>query len=252
MAEFLRSDHPLSLRDAYSLIPADIEAWSHLDYSVRTGKPAFDHVHGCGYWEYMQQRPAVAERFDRAQEPQTRLEVRALLRAFDWGRFRTVADVGGGNGAFLAALLAKHPEMRGVLFDQPDVVARAPRTLDDHEVADRCAIVAGDFFDRIPDGASAYVLKRILYGWHDAEAVTLLRTVRAAMHPESRLLIIEPLDEPGGGTVIARRFDLAMLVLKGSGARTPEHIARLCGEAGLSLATITPTLMFPIIEVRPA
>lgn len=251
MAEFLRSDHPLSLKDAYSLIPADVEAWGYLDYSIRTGNPAFDHAHGRGYWEYMQEHPEEAARFDRAQAAQTRLELRVFLRGYDWKDLGTLVDVGGGNGAFLGGLLARHTGLRGVLFDREQVVAQAPDVLAELEVTERCQVVAGDFFEQVPPHADTYLLKRILYGWHDNEAIILLRSIRAAMRPDSRLLIIEPVDEPDGGTDLASRYDLAMLVMKGSGARTPERISALCGEAGLRLTGMTPTLMFPVIEAQP-
>lgn len=250
MAELLRSDHPLSLKDAYPLIAADIEAWAAFDYSIRTGRPAFDHVHGHSYWDYMREHPAEAERFDRAQQAQTRLELRVFLRAFDWTVFRSIVDVGGGNGAFLGGILARNASARGTLFDLPQVVAHAVDVLESLGVAQRCEAVGGDFFDAVPDGADAYVLKRILYGWEDAEALLLLRGIAAAMRPDSRLLIIEPVDEPGAATDIGTRFDLAMLVMKGSGARSLECIRALCHEAGLQVANVTPTPMYPLIEVR--
>jgi SAM-dependent methyltransferase len=251
MAEFLRADHPLSLKDAYPLIPADVEAWAHLDYSVRTGMPAFDYAHSKDYWDYMKEHPEEAARFDRAQQAQTRLELRVFLRAYDWNIFRTLVDVGGGNGAFLGGLLARHPALQGILVDQPQVVARAPEVLASLGVQDRCQVIAGDFFRELPPNADAYILKRILYGWHNEDAVKLLRAIRSVMRADSRLLIIEPVDEPGGTTDIASRYDLAMLVMKGSGARPPEHISALFGEARLRLASITRTLMFPVIEAEP-
>jgi hypothetical protein len=250
MAEFLRSDHPLSLRDAYSLIPGDVEAWANLDYSIRTSEPAFEHAHGHSYWEYMAEHPEEAGRFDRAQQAQTRLELRVLLRAYDFGIFSTVVDVGGGNGAFLGGLLVRHPHQRGILFDLSHVVARASKVLANLSVTDRCEVVGGDFFAQVPGGADAYLLKRILYGWHDKEAVVLLRTIRSAMRSDSRLLIIEPLDEPGAASDMSSRYDLAMLVMKGSGVRTREHISALCSEAGLQVIAVTPTLMFPVIEAN--
>ncbi len=251
MAELLRSDHPLSLKDAYPLIPADVEAWGHLDHSVRTGQPAFEQAHGMGYWDYMRAHPDEAERFDRAQQAQTRLELRVLLRGYTWAGFESLVDVGGGNGAFLGGLLARHPALRGTLFDQPQVVAHAPAVLARLGVAERCAVVGGDFFEQVPAKADVYMLKRILYGWHDEEALALLRSVRAAMRADSRLLIIEPLDEPGGASDVASRYDLAMLVMKGCGARSQEHIGQLCAAAGLRLERVTATLLFPVIEVRP-
>jgi hypothetical protein len=251
MAEFLRSDHPFSLKDAYPLIQADIEAWAHLDYSVRTGKSAFEHVHGCDYWQYMQQHPEQAARFDRAQQAQTRLELKVFLRAYDWGALRTLVDVGGGNGAFLGGVLARHSEMHGILFDQPQVIAGATEVLRNLGVLQRCEIVGGDFFHAVPANADCYLLKRVLYGWHEEEAATLLNAVRSAMRPDSRLLVIEPVNEPHGESDISSRFDLAMLVMKGSGARTLDEISELCGKFGLRRTARTQTLMFPLIEFRP-
>src|ERR1039458_555333 len=178
MAEFLRADHPLSLKDAYPLIPADVEAWAKLDYSVRTGKAAFDYVHGRGYWEYMNEHVEDADRFDRAQQAQTRLELPVLLRAYDWSIFGTLVDVGGGNGAFLGGVLARHVRLRGILFDQPQVIARAEKVIHGLGVSERCQIIGGNFFEQVPLEADAYLLKRILYGCHDGEAVQLLRTIR--------------------------------------------------------------------------
>jgi hypothetical protein len=199
----------------------------------------------------MRANPEQADRFDRSQQAQTGLELRVFLRAYDWGAFSTLVDVGGGNGSFLAGLLARFTGVHGVLFDQPEVVSRARAAIGRLSVSSRCDLVGGDFFESVPSSADAYLLKRVLYGWHDADAVQLLKTIRAAMRNDSRLLIIEPLDEPGGGTDIARRYDLAMLVMKGSGARTREHIAELCNDARLRVASVTDTFMFPIMEVQP-
>jgi hypothetical protein len=149
-------------------------------------------------------------------------------------------------------LLARLPGLKGVLFDTPEVVSRAHAVLAGLDVSDRCEIVGGDFFDRVPAHADAYVLKRILYGWDDNEAGTLLRTVARAMRHESRLLIIEPVDEPGQTTDISSRYDLAMMVMKGCGARTREELEGLCRDAGLRITGITSTFMFPLIEARLA
>jgi hypothetical protein len=249
MAEYLRSDHPLSLRDAYTLIPADIEAWAHLDFSVRTGRPAFDHVHGCDYWTYMERHTEESERFDRAQQAQTRLELRVIVRALDWSQFGTLIDVGGGNGAFLAGLLSRYPTLKGVLMDRAAVVARASDLFRRHGVETRCSAVAGDFFRDVPPSGDAYLLKRILYGWHDTEAVELLKRVAAAMPAHAKLFIIEPLVSDAASSAMSARYDLAMLVMKGSGSRTAEQIGALCASAGLSLTRVIPTPMFPLIEV---
>jgi O-methyltransferase domain len=250
LAQPLRSDHPESLRDAYPLIPADIQAWAAIDYSLRTGQAAFDHVHGKGYFEYMAEHPHESARFDASQQAVTRREVRAMS-GYDWGAFHTIVDVGGGNGAFLAGLLARHPSLRGTVFDRPHVVVGAHKILADHGVADRCEVVGGSFFDSVPAGADAYLLKRIMFAWNDEQSVTLLRAVRAAMHDSSRLLLVEPVLEPGDAFNPGKLYDVLLLVMAGGGARSTEQLEKLFAQADLKLVRVVPTRLQPIVEASP-
>lgn len=250
LADPLRSDHPESLREAYPLIPADVQAWAAIDYSLRTGKAAFDHVHGKGYFEYMAEHADECARFDASQEAITRREVQSVS-GYDWGDVRTVVDVGGGNGAFLAGILTRNPSLRGTVFDQPHVVTGAPKVLADHGVADRCDIAGGSFFESVPSGADAYLLKRIMFAWSDEESVTLLRTIRAAMHDKSRLLLIEPILEPGDAFNPGKLYDIVLLILAGGGSRSVEELEALFAQAELKLTRIVPTRLHPIVEISP-
>ncbi|MFD0900322.1 methyltransferase [Actinomadura sediminis] len=247
----LRSDHPRSLRDAYPLIPADVQAWALLDHSLRTGRAAFDLAHGQSYWEYMERHPEESARFDASQRAVTRREIRALVPAYEWGAFGTVADIGGGSGAFVAALLAAHPGMRGVLFDQPHVVAGAGAVLAEQGVADRCSVVGGSFYESVPSGADAYVLKRVLYDVGDDGAARVLRAVRAAMRPGSRLLIVEPLLEPGDEFSWGKLYDLLLLTMRGGGSRSLPRLEELMREADLEPVRVVRTKGLPITEARP-
>jgi hypothetical protein len=119
-------------------------------------------------------------------------------------------------------------------------------------VADRCDVVGGSFFAEIPAGADAYLLKRILYGWDDEHAVDLLRCIRKAMRPDSRLLILEPVVEPGNQFDVGKLYDLLLLCMVGGGARSREHIERLLAAASLRLDRVVPTMMFPILEISPS
>jgi hypothetical protein len=249
-AQLLRGDHPLSLRDAYHLMPADIAAWAQLGHSLRTGEPAFDHVHGQRLWDYLGEHPEDGERFDRGMQAMTRPELRVLLTAYPWAALGTVVDVGGGNGAFLAGLLARHRSLRGVLFDLPHVVAGAAPVLAEAGVEDRCEIVAGSFFEDVPPGADAYVLKRIVYGWDDEGALALLRAVRAAMSPGSRILVFEPVVAPGNDNDFGKILDVVMLVVDGGRARTAGELGELFDAAGLELERVVPTWAFSIVEGR--
>ena len=179
MGELLRSDVPGSLHGwaAYVGRPYFREAWGNLEHSVRTGENAFQHVHGTDVWAYRAERPDESAIFDRAMESLTGASNRALLDAYDFGRFGSVVDVGGGNGALLAALLGEFPAMRGVLFDQPHVVVNAAAVLERAGVADRCEIVGGSFFDDVPSGGDAYALKSIIHDHEDEPAVAILQSL---------------------------------------------------------------------------
>lgn len=246
----LRSDHPLSMREAYPLIPADIEAWAHLDHSVLTGESAFEHVHGVGYWDYMSEHESDAFRFDGTQRAASRLELRTLLPAFSqWPDARTVVDVGGGNGAFLAGILARFPRFSGTVLDLPHVVAGAPDVFAAAGVADRAETSGGSFFASVPPGADLYLLKRVLYHWSDDEAVQLLGNIAAAMPRSSTLLLLEPIAEPGDALTAGRLYDLILLTMAGGGLRSEPELQSLVQRAGLEIRSVRPTVMFPVVEI---
>ena len=249
LSELLRTDHPMSLRGLCYLMPHDIRAWAAFEHTVRTGESAFDHVHGQDYWTYLAGHPDQGARFDESQQSATRLELLTAVRVYDWASLTTIADLGGGNGAFLAGLLSRYPHLRGVLVDLPHVVAHAPPVLAAAGVDDRCDIIPADFFTIPPPTADAYILARCLYGWDDDHVIRLLRSIRTAMTPDSRLLIVEPLadlDEAATVTV-----DLWMAVLSPGRVREPSQIKALLGEVGLDIHRLYRTFPFPIIDARP-
>jgi hypothetical protein len=174
-----------------------------------------------------------------------------MLLAYDsWADLRSLVDIGGGNGAFLAGLLACFREMHGVLLDLPHVAAGAARLLVNAGVADRCEVVPGSFFETVPAGADGYLLKRVLYHWDDEHAVALLRAVRDAMRLDSRVLLLEPVAEPGDKFSAGKLYDLILLAMAGGGARTPKQIEQLFLKANLKVSRVVPTFMFPIIEAE--
>lgn len=250
LAQPLRSDHPVSLREAYPFLIGDLLAWARFDHTLRTGQSSFEYVHGTGYWEYMANHPEESRRFDGSQAAGTQLELRTLLSAYNsWTGLTTVADLGGGNGTFLAGLLARFPHMNGILFDQPHVVAGAHDVMRDAGLTDRCRIVGGSFFDGVPAGADAYLLKRVLWSWTDDRARRLLDQVRAAMCEDSKLLVHEPVVYPGDSDEVGKVYDLILLAMGGGCARTEKELGVLLDGAGLRIARVTPTPMFPLIEI---
>lgn len=209
--------------------PHHWDTWSSLLHSVKTGENAFQSIHGRTVWEYRAEHNEESDVFDAWMVAQTRAANDVILAAYDFGRFSHVVDVGGGHGAFLAAMLAAHADMRGTLFDQPHVVAGAP-------LIERCEIVAGSFFEEVPPGGDAYVLKWIIHDWRNPEATAILRTVARALDPDARVLLIErDLADPAAAWV-----DLMMLVMAGGQERTEDEYAALFHDAGLDYAGATP------------
>jgi O-methyltransferase domain/Dimerisation domain len=255
VGECLRRDAPESLAGwaAYVGLPDHWQAWGALLHSVQTGENAFPHVHGANVWEYRVQHPEVSAVFDRAMQDVTRLANDALLDAYDFGRFATVIDIGGGNGTLLAGLLQRYPSMQGALFDQPHVVARADEVFRRAGVADRARIVAGNFFEEVPEGGDAYLLKAIIHDWEDQESASILRNCRHAIaDADGVVLLVErelgpPNEEPG-----AKFSDLNMLVAPGGRERTIDEYRQLLASAGFRLDRVTPTARgLNIIEGSP-
>lgn len=214
------------------------QAWGALGHSVRTGESAFAAVHGASVWKYRTDHPEEGAVFDAAMTAMSRHVADAVLSAYPFEG--VIVDVGGGRGAMLAAILRRFPDTRGVLFDQPHVVAGA----DLGEVADRCEVAAGDMFAGVPSGADFYVLKAIIHDWADDRAIAILRSCRAAMKPGARIVIVErvlagPPHTPAG--LASALSDLTMLVAPGGRERTAGEYARLLAAAGLTLERVIPT-----------
>ena len=217
------------------------EAWAHLLYSVRTGENAFRHVHGRSNFEYRSLRPAEQAIFDQAMSGGSRGLSSAVMQALDFSQFGTIVDVGGGEGALLADILTAHPKLRGVLFDQPTVIARADTFLERGGVRSRCDLIGGSFFDSVPGGGDAYILKFILHDWDDATSIDILSACRRAMSAEAMLLVLERMIGPPNEGADAKFADLNMLVEPGGQERTAEEFANLFKAASFKLTKIIPT-----------
>jgi precorrin-6B methylase 2 len=254
-SDCLQSDapEPVGQWAVYIGQPEYWQAWGHLLDSVRTGEHAFRHAHGMNTWEYYARNPEAGAAFDRAMTSRSRRQANVVLKACDFGRFACVVDVGGGHGALLAEILAKHQAIRAVLFDQPHVVAGAEQLLRAFGVADRCQVVGGDFFEAVPSGGDAYVLKFILHDWEDEQATAILQTCRRAIAPTGRLLVIESEISPPNEGATDKFLDLTMLVHTGGRERTREEWVALFATAGFRLVSATPTeAQVSIIEGVPA
>jgi hypothetical protein len=248
LGEAMRSDVPDSARSYVLMITAPwVErGWEELPHAVRTGEPTFPRVHSVGFWDYLAAHPEEGALFDAAMSGGASARAEALLAACDLSSVGTVVDVGGGQGRLLAGLLATVPGLSGVLFDRPEVVAGADAVLRTEGVADRCAVVGGDFFVAVPPGGDAYVLAQIVHDWPDAEALAILSACHRAMAPGARLWVIEQVLPPEDGPDPSERagltlLDLNMLVLFGGGQeRTAEEYRQLLGAAGFDEVAVVP------------
>jgi O-methyltransferase domain/IclR helix-turn-helix domain len=204
------------------------QVWGALDEAVRTGEAPFDKVHGCDFWEYGRRHPEAATRFNETMRATSAAVTPVIAAAYDWDRFPVIADIAGGIGTQLVAILDRFPAVRGILFDQPHVGAEAI-------AHPRVSVAGGDFFIAVPEGADAYLLRWILHDWPDAKAMEILRVVRRAMRPEARLVLVEAVVPPGAAYSFGKWADLLMLVNLAGRERTEAEFATLLDGAGFRL-----------------
>lgn len=236
LAAALQRDVPGSIRERLRLPWQDLlwRSYQHLPDALASGRNAFELAHGRPMFEYLADHPEVNAIFDRSMARVSQLENPLVARAWAFGARDVVIDVAGGQGGLLAAVLHEHPGVRGVLFDQPQVVA-APEALRDPRLAGRWQALGGDFFREIPPGGDVYLLKRILHDWDDERALAILRRCRAALSPAARLLIVDAVIAPGNEPDPNKFLDINMLTLNRGRERSAGELRTLCGDAGLVL-----------------
>lgn len=243
MGECLRADAGIPLAPHARLMGQAHyqQAWGHLLHAVTTGETAFRAAHGQSNWAYRDAHPDARACFDDAMAANARRVDTAVVEAVDFGRFARIADIGGGQGSLLRAILAAYPELHGVLFDRPAVIEAVAPSVSGTDLSRRCTLAAGDFFDTVPAGFDAYLLKYVLHDWDDADAVRILAACRRAMPPHGRVLVIERLVGTDPADPVAAVSDLNMLVITGGRERTRDEFAALFAAAGLRLDAISPT-----------
>jgi SAM-dependent methyltransferase len=231
----LRKDSPQSVRD-YAIYSHECvyDAFTGIINSVRTGQPAIED-----FFDFLRANPDQESIFHAGMSNRGRIEAAAFLKAYEFSKPQTVVDVGGGNGGFLSAILARNAHLSGVLLDQASAIeaAKAARG----GPLPRCRLVSGDFFDDVPSGGDTYILKRVLFDWTDEEALRILKNCRRAMNSEGRLLIVEPLIGPPNEQCPAHLFDMTFLVMLHGRLRTADEYSGLLGRAGFRLQRVVPT-----------
>jgi SAM-dependent methyltransferase len=245
LGELLRSDVPDSMWATTQLFCGEHvwRSWGDLMAGVQTGKPSHERGIGSEPFTDFAENPEAARNFNQAMSEGTFREAPGVLASYDFAQFSTLVDVGGGDGTLLAAVLAATPGLQGILFDTGPGSAEAPRRLADAGIDDRCQVVQGDFFDAVPEGADAYIMKSVIHDWDDDRCLTILSNCRRAMKADGKVLIVEPVVpervKPSFALLGVVMSDLNMLMNTGGKERTEDEFASILSSAGLQLTGVS-------------
>jgi hypothetical protein len=253
LATTLQTDAPGSLRffAISELAQAHYLGWGNLLHSVKTGEIAFDNIAGMNIWDYYAQNPEAGKLFDRSMTNVTETLLEAIINNYDFSSFNTVVDVGGGQGSLITTILKANLKLKGIVFDVPNVIENAKPRLQKENFADRCTTIAGNFFESVPSGGDAYLLKFIIHDWDDEKSLVILKNCHQAMAEDSKLLLFEQVITPGNNpsSSFGKLIDLNMMVMTGGCERTEAEYRSLLAAAGFQLTRIVPTsLPINVIE----
>ena len=210
------------------------EGWDELEYTVKTGEPSIEKTFGYDFWELLRRNPQASAAMNGAMRSASVAMTPAVTAAYEWSQFPVIADVGGGIGTQLVSILDASPTSKGILFDRPHVGAESISH-------DRLEAISGDFFESVPEGADAYLLRWILHDWDDAAAAVILRSLRRSMKPTARLIVIEFLIPEGPDFNLAKWTDLQMLVCVRGRERTESEYRALFSGAGFNFWEVVST-----------
>ena len=243
VGELLKTDAPASLRYMAMMFGEEFSAlaYAHITDCLRTGGDGVTAAYGKDIWGVLAERPEQCETFQRAMTNNSAGSVPAIVEAYDFGGIKRIADVGGGHGLLLASILRSCPAMQGVLFDRPEVVESLP-VGQFAGCEGRIEVKAGSFFERVPDGCDAYIMKHIIHDWDDERCGIILRLMRDRLPKDGRVLVCEMVVSDDPGPTPAKMLDIEMLVMTGGGKeRSPQDFAELFAASGLKLNRIVPT-----------
>jgi len=227
-------------------------AWDGLHHAAITGEAGFNKVFGQPLFDYLGKHFDLAPIFDAGMTAIHGHETTAMLEAYDFSAIHVLADIGGGNGSLIGAVLQRYPKLKGLLFELGHVVGRARKSLKAYGVDDRCSIIEGNFFESVPSGADTYLLRHIIHDWTDEQSVQILNNCRKVIPNNGRLLIIEAVIPTGNERCLAMDFDMVMLTFPGGIERTEEEYRFLLEHAGFQLSSITPTAsVISVVEGKP-
>lgn len=237
----LRTDRDDSMHEFVLMFghPTMLSAWQRLDDSVRNGQTAFDKVFGTDFFSYLKDDRELSELFNVSMRQGSKTTAAVLPASYDFARFESIVDVGGGDGTLLAAVLGEHHGPRGIVFDTAEGGAQAAATFAAAGLTERTEVWAGDFFADVPAGGELYLVKSVIHDWDDERCATILKHIRAVLPAHGRLLVIEPVLPPTVATELAGIYlsDLNMLVNVGGRERTKADFETLFESAGFAKPT---------------
>jgi len=254
MSECLRPDVPGS-QHAGALMIGSLcyRSFTELPWSIETGRPGFDKVFGAPVFDWLARHPEEGRGFDQAMASIHGPETPAIIEAYGFTHFKTIVDVGGGNGSTLIEVLEHAPKSSGIVFDLPGVVERTAPLIHAAGLAGRCRAEAGSFFESVPKGADAYVLRHIIHDWDDQKSTQILRRCRDAVAAGGKVLLVESVIPPGDEPHPGKWLDVIMLAVPGGRERTRAEYETLLAAAGLKLQRIVPTRSpVSVLEAVPA
>jgi O-methyltransferase domain len=252
LSQDLRSRAEGSYRAGADLFHYVFHAMDQLDHSIRTGESGFTKVFGKPLFEHVQEHPELAPVFDAGMTSFHGFETGAMLDAYDFASIGVLADIGGGNGSLIASVLKRYPRLRGILFDLGHVSARAGQSLAAQGLAERCQVIEGNFFESVPPGADAYLLRHVLHDWTNEQCTQILDNCRRAMGERGRLLVVECVVPAGNARSISKDYDMLMMLGPGGLERTETQFRALLKTSGFELTSVTPTSsMVSVVEARP-
>jgi hypothetical protein len=251
----LRTDAASGLH-AKALLSGDImyRVWGEFSHTLATGEPGFRRVFGEDFFEFLQEHPREATLFTHFMARTGRARIAAAIETYDFSRFRTIVDVGGGDGTFLAALLTENRAARGVLLERPAAADHARRAFERLGLAGRCTVIEGDFFESVPAGGDAYVLSRVVSDWDDDRCERILRNCRSAMVMGGKLVVVARVLAADEASRLGALLDLHLLMLSGGRERTESQFRALLERAGFCWERALPTTRagITVIEGSPA
>jgi hypothetical protein len=254
LSDALRTNAVPSMRGAAIFLADEwhMLGWGRLSDAVTDGKTVLEKIYGMPIFDYLAKNPEPGAHFDRAMTSMSTLEGPPVVAAYDFSVFQSITDVGGGHGFLLAKILEANPHLQGVLYDAPHVVAGAPSG-PLAAVLNRCKLESGNFFESVPAGSDAYIMKHIIHDWPDDLCIKILKHCRAGVNPGGKLLVVDHCIPPGNDFRTSKFMDLEMLLFPGGKERTEAQFRHIFEASGWKLTRVIPTQSeIAVVEGIPA